>query len=641
MYKRSKILLALVAAVAMLAACSGDNPTEPEQSRAAPGDGPSAGATVYNVSVSSTANSAVTGSPDALTITVDVRVASDGSKPPNGTNVAIQTSLGDFNSANSGVNQGTLSLFDGIARINFFAGNTPGTARITAQIQQSRGSTNVTIGDRPTFFVESITPNIGAPDGGEQVQIRGGGFLDPVRVSFDGNDGVVESVNDSIIRVRTPAIALQSGQTQAVTVVVTNNANGPEQGTDQLVNAFTYTFGGSSNVPRAFSVTPGTGPNEGGTQVVITGENFESPVQVIFGQGNAPNAFNGLEATVLSASPTRLVVQAPSATDFGQGLLNQRVDILIRNLNTGLVTIFTDSFQYGPQVLVTEIAPNSGPASGDQLVTIFGQGFVEPLQVRLGSVVDPQSLVSVTPTEISIRTLGAQTASCGNISGPVIVTLLDTGNENTQGPTYVYEVPGDGPQLSSISPTQGAAVGGTSVAINGSNFYTNMQVTFGGRPGDITSTSESRISVRSPFLADAEFLTESCDDNADGAAGERYIETPVDIVVTNLSTTCQSTFPGGFVYSPPTTACRNDVGEVEAPVASFTSTSLGGLSVQFNDTSSGAPTAWAWDFENDGINDDTRQFPDFTFPAAGTYAVRLTVTNAGGSDTTVQTITVP
>ncbi len=636
---RSLLLLAPLL-LALVAACSSDNPTEPQQNPVGPS---TASGQAWNISVNASDRSVSSGDSAAITVTVSVRRASDGVKPANGTTVVVTTSLGEFNSQGSGATQGTLSLFDGVARINFFPGNVPGTARVTAQLDQSRGSTNITIQDGGAFFLTSVQPNIGGPNGGEQVVIRGGGFLEPVRVTFGGSTAVVESVTSTRIRVRTPATTLSPGQTQPVTVAVTNNLNGPTNATDQLVNAFTYTLGGSSNEPRAFGVTPGTGPNEGGTTVVITGENFESPVQVIFGQGTNPNNFNGVEATVQSVTPTQIIVTSPSATNFGQGLLNQRADILIRNINTGLVTIATDAFQYGPNVLVTEIAPNSGPASGDQLVDIFGQGFVEPLQVRLGSVVDPQPLVSVTPTQITVRTLGAQTNSCGDISGPVIVTLLDTGNENTQGPTYVYQVTSDGPRISGLNPTQGSANGGTPVTITGQNFYSNTEVTFGGRAGNISSIGSGSISVTSPFIPDAELLIEACDDNADGTQGERYIDTPVEVLVKNLSTQCEATFPNGFVYVPTNTVCRNDVGAVTPPTASFTFTvtNAATFTVQFNDTSNPAATAWSWDIDNDGSIDYSTQFPIHSFPAAGSYSVALTVSNAGGTDSTVQVVTVP
>ncbi len=71
------------------------------------------------------------------------------------------------------------------------------------------------------------------------------------------------------------------------------------------------------------------------------------------------------------------------------------------------------------------------------------------------------------------------------------------------------------------------------------------------------------------------------------------------------------------------------------PVADFTSDVNDGkepLTVNFTDLSENA-TAWAWDFEDDGVTDSTAQNPQHTYNDAGVYAVTLTVTNEDGSDT--------
>jgi PKD repeat protein len=75
-----------------------------------------------------------------------------------------------------------------------------------------------------------------------------------------------------------------------------------------------------------------------------------------------------------------------------------------------------------------------------------------------------------------------------------------------------------------------------------------------------------------------------------------------------------------------------------APVAGFTATPTSGtspLTVQFSDTSTGAPTSWAWDF-GDGTTAAT-QNPSHTYTITDgqphTYNVSLTVTNTGGGNT--------
>ena len=77
------------------------------------------------------------------------------------------------------------------------------------------------------------------------------------------------------------------------------------------------------------------------------------------------------------------------------------------------------------------------------------------------------------------------------------------------------------------------------------------------------------------------------------------------------------------------------------PVASFNNNATSGyapLSVQLNDTSTGAPTQWFWDF-GDGAN-STEQNTTHTYSAAGNYNVNLTVNNTNGTDSKSTTITV-
>ena len=65
------------------------------------------------------------------------------------------------------------------------------------------------------------------------------------------------------------------------------------------------------------------------------------------------------------------------------------------------------------------------------------------------------------------------------------------------------------------------------------------------------------------------------------------------------------------------------------------------LTVQFKDLSTKmedtSHTSWAWDFQNDGSTDSTSQNPSFIYTANGTYTVKMTATNAGGSDSEIKT----
>ena len=69
-----------------------------------------------------------------------------------------------------------------------------------------------------------------------------------------------------------------------------------------------------------------------------------------------------------------------------------------------------------------------------------------------------------------------------------------------------------------------------------------------------------------------------------------------------------------------------------SPVANFTPPSgCTGSNVTFTDSSTGSPTSWTWEFD-DGTPNSTAQNVTHTYDAAGTYHVKLTVTNDCGTD---------
>ncbi len=76
----------------------------------------------------------------------------------------------------------------------------------------------------------------------------------------------------------------------------------------------------------------------------------------------------------------------------------------------------------------------------------------------------------------------------------------------------------------------------------------------------------------------------------------------------------------------------------QAPTANFSSNTTAGCSpliVSFQDQSTGNPVSWSWDFGNG--NTSSLQNPSATYFTPGTYTVRLTVTNASGSNTLTRT----
>ncbi len=564
--------LALLATLVAAWGCSSDSPSEPSQSPTPPV--PPVPVTQFAVTVTASPQQLTAGSEVPSNVTVRVVRSDTGQPPPDLTEVTVTTSLGTFNST-SGPQTVTLQLVNGQAQVALFPGADVGTATVRAQIQQSAGVTTVRIEGPATFFVSTITPGTGDPAGGEQVTIQGGGFDGPVRVTFGGATAQVLSVTPTAIRVRTPSAAAAGvnvpvGQTAQVDVVVTVNLNEPGQASDTLARGFTFTHGGATQQPQIFSVSPASGTNDGGTRVTLLGTGFQPPVQVFFGTGTDTTNFDGVEATVESASGSQIIVLSPPARGFGQNNVNQLVDILVRNVTTGFATVRVDSFKYGTDVLITAIGPTSGPASGGTIVTISGQGFDEPVAVSLGGIAQP--VISVTGTQIVIRTAGILVTECpdnGIIEAEgVRVVNIETGDfDEAEDLVFNFLVPL--PQIFGVNPISGAV--NTQVTISGQNFAANVQVLFGGPDGSaaqVLSVSPSAIVVRVPTPPQSfVFATEPCDGNGDGIpGGVRNVPTPITVVVRNLDGTgCIATLTNAFTLTPTNTTCTGDTSTPPPP----------------------------------------------------------------------------
>ncbi len=78
------------------------------------------------------------------------------------------------------------------------------------------------------------------------------------------------------------------------------------------------------------------------------------------------------------------------------------------------------------------------------------------------------------------------------------------------------------------------------------------------------------------------------------------------------------------------------------PVSFTPATGCSSISTQFTDTSTpGGPiSGWAWDFNNDGITDNTSKNPIHNFPAGGTYPVTLTIKVGSCTASLTQNVTV-
>jgi hypothetical protein len=643
------LALGLVAAMAG-ASCSSKSPSEPS------GGGtrspiPPPPVTGFSVVVTANPGQLTTGSSSGSTINVRVVNTATGQPPPDATQLTLATTLGNFGSS-TGPQQVVLQLVGGQGSAVLFPGASAGTATVTATLtcpaaftpcSGNTGAASVRIAASGTFFVSSVTPNIGNPTGGEQVTINGGGFVSPVRVTFNGTPGQVVSVSPGAITVITPSAASAGvtvgvGQTASVPVGVTINVNQTNAASDTLANGFTYSLGGQPQQPQVFSVNPASGPDQGGTRVTILGQGFQAPVQVFFGSGTA-GAFNGVEATVQSVTATQIVVLTPSATSFGQNNVDKVVDLLVKNVNSGFSTLAPQAFKYGSAVLFTSLQPDTTDWNKPIKVTIFGQGFQDPVAVDLGGIA--AHILQTSGTEIQVLTSVPALTSCAGISAPSHEVNINTAQGAT-GPNFHYLI--TLPSISSIVPSKGPQGGGFPVTINGREFdFPNVSVTFGtATVFPLPGSNSSQLIVTAPAFTGT-FPTQACP-GPGGVTGTMNVPAAVDVKVTNTDTTCTVTATQAFTYVPNDQTCHAT--PPPPPVASFTvSQATGSCVAIFNDTSTGQIDTYSWSF-GDTMTSAAKDPPPHDYSVgvtcpARTEVVTLTVTGPGGTSSVSHFVTVP
>jgi PKD repeat protein len=641
--KKKRFILGALALFA--AACNSTNPVAPNPQT--PGGGTGGGGTgSYTITLQPSSLTATVGATTPVAVAISVKRSDTSAAPPAGTKIALSTDLGSFGTDGAGKPLQLQSLTldaTGQAQTGFFPGSAMGTAHILAQVDTSTAKLNLTVQDPVVvpFFVTSVTPNFGSPTGGTVVTITGSGFLAPVRVAFGTVVATVTDVSDKTIHLLSPrpATPVDVGTTLVVDLTVTNNlAKTPV--TDTLTGAYTYVNGPSLDRPIILSVVPPNGPNAGGTQVDIHGSGFDSDrnaLQVFFGLRSA-SGFDGVPATVLSATKTDIQVSSPNAATLGPSLLNQQVDILVRNLTTGFETTAVSAFKYeGTQIAATSMSPTSGPYTGGTLVTIQGQGFVKPVEVQFGGVTQTVDQSTVTVRRILATTVPVAVSDCKPPSGPLTIKNLNTGEMATTGFLFSYTVPV--PVILQVSPVAGKQAGGDTVTITGKDFESNVRVEFGGIAAVTPQVAPSGASLtaQTPAFTGA-FDSVPCDDNGDGQMGLKYRPKAVDVKVTSLATGCTDTFALAFSYNPTDTSCRGDVKATQPPVADFVF-AANFLTVAFSDRSTGgAPTSWKWDFGDGAMS--TVANPTHTYAQAGSYLVQLTATNSAGSSSIAKQIKV-
>ncbi|MFT9476495.1 IPT/TIG domain-containing protein [Streptomyces sp. Mo3] len=197
------------------------------------------------------------------------------------------------------------------------------------------------------------------------------------------------------------------------------------------------------------SVSPAAGSTGGGTLVTLTGSNFIQPSAVRFGPI--------LATSFTVVSDTQITAVAPPG--------NGTVQITV---TTQGGTSNGVAYSYAVAPALTGITPTMGPTSGGTVVTLTGTNLLAATAVRFGAA-NATTFTVVSATQL--------TAVAPPGSGIVQVTVTGPGG-TSNGVAYGY-VSAPVPVVSGVSPGQGPAVGGNTVALTGSGFTGATAVRFG------------------------------------------------------------------------------------------------------------------------------------------------------------------
>jgi hypothetical protein len=204
--------------------------------------------------------------------------------------------------------------------------------------------------------VTSVKPSSGPATGGTLVHIKGTNFTEVTAVSFGSNSATSFTVESGVITAQAPAGA------GTVDVTVTT----PE-GTSATSSADRFSY-----LPAVTSLSPGSGPVDGGTAVTITGGDFTGATAVKFGSSDAVGFTVNSDESITAVSPAEL---------------EGTVDVRVTTPEGTSPKSPNDRFKFTPTV--TGVSPGTGPPAGGTHVTVTGTGFAvgeTATVIKLGGV---------------------------------------------------------------------------------------------------------------------------------------------------------------------------------------------------------------------------------------------------------------
>ena len=216
----------------------------------------------------------------------------------------------------------------------------------------------------------------------------------------------------------------------------------------------------SGSAPTVTAVVWSSGSRGPGGTFYISGTSFSATSTL---------TIDGNVITITSRTlPTRLFFTLPAGTGT--------VPVVV---TTGGLSNAPFSYTYLPEI--SSLSPQGASSTGGTQITITGTGFTNSSTVKFGSSVAAGfTYDSATQVRVTLPSATARATSS--------VTITTTAGTSI-GVDYAY----DSPTLTSISPSTGSTVGGTTITLTGTQFAAGATVSVGG----VSATSVTVVSATS------------------------------------------------------------------------------------------------------------------------------------------------
>jgi len=385
----------------------------------------------------------------------------------------------------------------------------PGLQGTVADIRISNGNGSTTLVGGFRYHAAPVITGL-SPDSipatGGPITLLGSGFLadsaGTPAILIDGMPAAnVVVVDDAMIVCEAP-VGVPGA---SVDVQLTN-----ENGTALLPGALAYRVASSLS-----GILPISSTSIGGEFAVLMGDDFLAE-----GAGVPTVTVGGNPVTNLTVVNDHTITMYLPA-----GAPGAVTDVALSNENG--TTLLTSAFRYHALPTVTGISPDQGATQGGELLTLSGTGFLAD-QAGVNTVT-----LGGTPA-LNVMVLNDSTLmfeAPANASGNADIQLSNFNGHTALTAAYSYYIP---LELSSVSPSQGLAVGGTDITLTGSGFAFEAlapdAVRIDGVPAlNLTVVNDSTLTCTTPPGTGGESVQVSVANStsqASLAAGFYYIDEP-------------------------------------------------------------------------------------------------------------------